>query len=174
MNKWLIAVFAVFLLAACNDKEEQNVNLAETEQVIEEGTVGFEIMGDNIEEVAGVPTEEKEAIIAAFDEYIASFNAKDIDRYVNTLSNNPQGFEVEEDMLVAEKIFEQYEISKVASDVTIVKYSENEAQVYSNILTDMTEIASGTELQDEGRQVTVFVKENGNWKVTSIYYIGNQ
>lgn len=174
MNKWLIAVFAVFLLAACNDKEEQNVNLAETEQVIEEGTVGFEIMGDNIEEVAGVPTEEKEAIIAAFDEYIASFNAKDIDRYVKTLSNNPQGFEVEEDMLVAEKIFEQYEISKVASDVTIVEYSENEAQVYSNILTDMTEIASGTELQDEGRQVTVFVKENGNWKVTSIYYIGNQ
>jgi len=174
MNKWLIAVFAVFLLAACNDKEEQNVNLAETEQIIEEGTVGFEIMGDNIEEVAGVPTEEKEAIIAAFDEYIASFNAKDIDRYVKTLSNNPQGFEVEEDMLVAEKIFEQYEISKVASDVTIVEYSENEAQVYSNILTDMTEIASGTELQDEGRQVTVFVKENGNWKVTSIYYIGNQ
>lgn len=173
MNKWLIAVFAVFLLTACNDKDEK-VSLAETEQIIEEGTVGFEIMGDDIEEVAGVPTEEKEAIIAAFDEYIASFNAKDIDRYVKTLSNNPQGFEVEEDMMVAEKIFEQYDISKVASDVTIVKYSENEAQVYSNILTDMTEIASGTELQDEGRQVTVFVKENGNWKVTSIYYIGNQ
>ena len=173
MSKFLIAVVAVFLLAACGNKEQQ-VNLAENEQFIEEGTVGFEVMGESIEEAAGVPAEEKESIISSFEEYIASFNSKDLDRYVNTLSKNPQGFSIEEDQAAAKMIFEQYDITKTASDITIVKYNENEAQVYSNIVTDMTEIASGTELQDEGRQVTVFVKENDGWKVTSIYYIGNQ
>lgn len=173
MSKWLIAVFAVFMLAACSDKEEQ-VNLAENEQIIEEGTVGFEIMGETIEEASGVPAEEKESIISSFEEYIASFNAKDIDRYVNTLSKNPQGFSIEDDQEAAKMAFEQYDITKTASDITIVKYNENEAQVYANIVTDMTELASGTELQDEGRQVTVLVKEDNAWKVTSIYYIGNQ
>ncbi len=93
---------------------------------------------------------------------------------MNTLSKNPQGFSVEDDLAAAEMVFDQYDITKTASDITIVKYSEKEAQVYSNIVTDMTEIASGTELKDEGRQVTVFVKEDGKWKVTRIAYIGNQ
>ncbi|HWL26686.1 MAG TPA: DUF3225 domain-containing protein [Ureibacillus sp.] len=173
MNKWLIAVFAVFLLAACSDKEQQ-VNVKEHEKSIEEGTVGFEVMGENIEEATGIPADEKESIKNSFEEYIDSFNVKDIDRYVSTLSKNPQGFSVEEDKAAAETIFEQYDITKTASDVTIVKYDKNEAQVYANILTEMTELASGTELKDGGRQVTVFVKEDGDWKVTSIYYIGNQ
>lgn len=173
MNKWFIALLAVFVLAACSNKE-QDVNTKDTEQVIDNGTIGFEIMGDNIEEVTDIPEDEREAILKAFDEYIASFNSKDIDRYVNTLAKDPQGFTIEDDKAEAELAFEQYDITKTPSDVTIVKYSENEAQVYSNIVTDLTENATGTELSDEGRQVTVFVKEEGQWKVTSIYYIGNQ
>ncbi len=38
----------------------------------------------------------------------------------------------------------------------------------------MTEIKTNTELTSSGRQVTVFVKEDGAWKVTSVYYIGNE
>jgi hypothetical protein len=171
MYKLCIAVFAVFMLTACGNNEQDQVNNA---QIIEEGTVGFEVLGGNIEEVTGIPTEEKEAILTAFEEYISSFNSKDIDRYVKTLSENPQGFSIEDDKTAAQTAFEQYNITKTPSEITIVKYNEQEAQVYSNMITDLMEVASGNELQDAGRQVTVFVKENGEWKVTSIYYIGNQ
>nr|WP_106783708.1 nuclear transport factor 2 family protein [Lysinibacillus timonensis] len=173
MNKMIIALLAAILLTACGNKE-QEVNMKETEQIIEEGTVGFEVMGENIEEAADVPSEEKKAIISVFDEYIASFNSKDIDRYVATLSKNPQGFSIEEDKAAAEAAFEQYDIKKTPSEITIVKYSDEQAQVYANVLTETKEIASGNEFSDEGRQVTVLVKEDGEWKVTSIYYIGNQ
>ncbi|RKJ32086.1 DUF3225 domain-containing protein, partial [Butyricicoccus sp. 1XD8-22] len=111
MNKWFIALLAVFVLAACSNKE-QDVNTKDAEQVIDNGTIGFEIMGDNIEEVTDIPEEEKEAILKAFDEYIASFNSKDIDRYINTLSKDPQGFTIEDDKAEAELAFEQYDITK--------------------------------------------------------------
>ncbi len=173
MYKYFVAVFAVFMLTACSNNNEE-VNLEDNAKIIEEGTVGFEMLGDSIEEASGVPAEEKEAIIAAFEEYIESFNSKDINRYVETLSKNPQGFSIEEDKETAKMAFEQYDITKTATDTTIVKYNEKEAQVYSNLVTDLTEIATGAELTDDGRQVTVFVKEDGEWKVTSIYYIGNK
>ncbi len=35
----------------------QKVNLEENAKIIEEGTVGFEMMGGNIEEATGVPAE---------------------------------------------------------------------------------------------------------------------
>lgn len=57
MKKWLVAVLAVFVLAACGDKQEASPeNLQKT---IDEGTVGFEMMGDSIEEATDVPEEEK-------------------------------------------------------------------------------------------------------------------
>ena len=38
---------------------------------------------------------------------------------------------------------------------------------------DRKKIETGAELAGVGRQVTVFVKED-DWKVSSIYYIGNE
>lgn len=171
MKKWLMAVLAVFVLTACGDKKE--LNAEETAEVIEEGTIGFEIMGDNIEEATNVPEDEKEQILAAFDEYITAFNEKDIERYTKTLSRNPEGFDFEEDIQFVKDKFSKYNIERKVSDVTIVKYSKEQAQVYANLTTNMTELATDVALASSGRQVTVFVKENGAWKVTSIYYIGN-
>ena len=177
MKNWLIAVMAVIAmltLAACGDKKEEVLDPAETKEIIDEGTVGFEVLGDKVEEVTDIPDEDKKAILAAFDEYIASFNAKDINRYTNTLSKDPQGFDYEEDILAVETAFKNYDVKKTASDVTIVKYSDEEAQVFSNLVTDTTEFATGSQLSNTGRQVTVFDKEDGAWKVSSIYYIGNE
>lgn len=57
MKKWLVAVLAVFVLAACgNEQEASPENLQKT---IDEGTVGFEMMGDSVQEEADVPEEEK-------------------------------------------------------------------------------------------------------------------
>lgn len=170
MKKWIvILVGALFMLTACSDKED-----AMKANVAEENTIGFEMMDGSIEEETDVPSEEKEKILAAFNEYIDSFNSKDIERYGNILSKNAQGFNYEEDLQYAKETFESYDVKREASDVTIVKYEENEAQVFSNVNTLATELASDLQHDTSGRQVTVFVKENGEWKVSSIYYIGNQ
>lgn len=177
MKKWLIAVMtviAMLTLAACGDKKEESLDPAETKEIIDEGTVGFEVLGDKVEEVTDIPKEDKKEILAAFVEYIASFNAKDINRYTNTLSKNPQGFDYEEDISFAKNTFEEYDVERTASDVTIVKYNESQAQVYANLDVKTIELETDAEFATTGRQVTVFEKEDGAWKVTSIYFIGNE
>ncbi|QCR31485.1 nuclear transport factor 2 family protein [Lysinibacillus sp. SGAir0095] len=174
MKKWLMLALALFLLTACNntdDSKETEDTMAITEE--SENAVGFEVLGDEIEEATNIPEEEQAAILAAFDEYVASFNAKDIERYVQTLSKNPKGFEYEEDVNTAKQVFTEYNIERKPTDTTIVKYSEEEAQVYANMDIEMTEIETNAELTSSGRQVTVFANEEGTWKVTSVYYIGN-
>ena len=164
---------ALFCLTACNNTEESKTEdiTATTEE--SEEAIGFEVLGDDIEEATNVPEEEQKAILAAFDEYIAAFNAKDIDRYIQTLSKNPKGFEYEEDIEAAKQAFAEYNIERTPEDVTIVKFSEEETQVFANLEIQMTEIETNAQLASSGRQVTVFVKEEGAWKVTSVYYIGN-
>lgn len=172
MKNWLIVVVAALLLTACGNTEDKGT--LQPSEGNQEATVGFEMLGGNIEEAANVPADEKAKIIAAFDEYIASFNAKDIDRYGKVLSKNPQGFNYEEELEFMTETFKNYDVKRFESDVTIVKYDENMAQVFANIDTLTKDIESDVDYQYSGRQVTVFVKEEGDWKVSSVYYIGNQ
>ena len=169
MKKWFLMALALFMLTACNDKND--VSLNEKDEV---ESIGFEVLDEKIQRAENIPIDEESAIIAAFNEYIEAFNAKDLDRYVETLSKNPQGFELDEDIETVQTAFNQYDIVRIPSDTTIVKYSEEEAQVFANLNIEMTEIETKAEYESNGRQVTVFVKEDGSWKVTSVYYIGNE
>lgn len=171
MKKWLVAVMALFMLAACGN--EKDASPEELQKTIDDGTVGFEILGDTIQEATGVPEDEKNNIISAFDEYIAAFNEKDLERYKNIISKNAKGFNYEEDVQAVSAVFAQYDVKRTAEDITIVNYNEEEAQVFSNLKTETKEIETGAELSGVGRQVTVFMKEDG-WKVSSIYYIGSE
>lgn len=172
MKKWLFLVVAAFMLTACgNTKDSGSEQPSEANQ---KETVGFEMLGGDIEEAANVPDDEKVKIIAAFEEYIASFNARDIERYGKVLSKNSQGFNYDEELEFITETFKNYDVKKYDSDVTIVKYDENAAQVFANIDTQTKDIESNEEYLYSGRQVTVFVKEDGDWKVSSVYYIGNQ
>lgn len=171
MKKWLMAATAMFLLTACAD--EQEASPEQLQKTIEDGTVGFEVMGDSIQEAANIPADEKEKIIFAFNEYIKAFNDKDLERYKNIISKNAQGFNYDEDVKAVTEVFQQYDVNRTAEDITIVKYSKELAQVFSNLTTNTKELETGAELSGTGRQVTVFVKEDG-WKVSSIYYIGNE
>lgn len=172
MKKWLVAVMAMFLLAACGDNEKE-ASPEEIQKTIDDGTVGFEILGDSIQEAANVPEEEKDQILSAFEEYIAAFNEKDLERYKQIISKNAKGFKYDEDVQAVSGVFEQYDVNRTAEDVTIVKYSKDEAQVFSNLKTETKELETGAEMSGVGRQVTVLVKED-QWKVSSIYYIGNE
>lgn len=175
IKKWLAVILmgiTILLLTACSNKEEK-IDPEKAAQEIEEGTVGFEMLGGKIEEAQEVPAEEKKAIRTAFAEYIAAFNAEDLDRYMATVSKNPKGFDYEQDKAELAKIFEQFDDRREAKDVTIVKYSEKEAQVFANLSIERLEHATDAKLTYTGRQVTVFAKEDGKWKVTSVYFIGN-
>ncbi len=172
MKKWLIALISVFLLAACSDNKE--LDAKEAKNVINEGTAGFTVFGGNIEEAQNVPVEEKNKIIAAFNEYIEAFNSENIQRYSATLSKEAKGFDYDQDLSEAQEVFNKYTVNREAQDVTIVKYNEDEAQVFANLSVKMIEDATNTEVASTGRQVTVFVKEQDAWNVSSVYYIGNE
>ena len=172
LKKSILAVLTLFVLAACSNKDE-DLTAQEREKVIEDGTVGFEMMGGEVEKATNVPADEENAILAAFDEYIAAFNDKDIDRYMNTISKKPKGFNYDEDKLFAEQVFDQTDTKRDVSNVTIAKYDTDEAQVFANMTTHSLQLETNVEHDSAGRQVTVFIKEDGVWKVTSVFYIGD-
>ena len=180
----ILAAF-VLLLAACGNNEDTNENAnsvndvtpTDTETTTDHGAtdkseVGFEMAGGNIEEVENVPAEEKTALTNAFNEYMGAFNEEDIDRYMKTISKNPEGFNYENEKVVVEDTFAEYDTVRTAENVTIIEYDESQAQVYADIEVKLSHPTSGAELDRNGRQVTVFVKEDGNWLVTSVYFIG--
>ncbi|SDM42851.1 protein of unknown function [Psychrobacillus sp. OK028] len=174
-------------LAACNSNEDaaQNSNSASdiapsnaqktTDHGVEdksETSIGFEMTGGNIEEATNVPEEEKTALINSFTEYMEAFNEEDVERYMKTISKNPEGFNYDDEKIMVEKTFHDFDTTRTAENITVIEYNESQAQVFSNIHTSLEQIDSGAKLSQNGRQVTVFVKEDGNWLVSSVYYIG--
>jgi ketosteroid isomerase-like protein len=182
----LIVVGILLMLGACSaDKEssrqsgsvddgETTTNNGAIDHGVDDKQVGFNMSGGEIEEAADVPADEKEQILEAFTVYIDAFNEKDIDKYMNTLSEHSKVFDLEEERIYMEGKFEKYDLNRVADDTTIVKYSENEAQVFATLKTTVKQISSGLEFNQLGRQVTVFTKDDGNWKVSAIHYIGDE
>ena len=170
MKKWLLALVTALVLAACGDTDTADNTSKTNEEIIEDGTVGFEVLGGSIEEASGVPAEEKGKILAAFNEYIESFNVEDIDRYAQTLSKSPKGFKYDQELDEVKRIFDQYSvIDRKAEDITIVKYSEDEAQVYADVTVTTKEFATNNEFVSEGKQVTVLIKEDDQWGISSIH-----
>lgn len=176
----------MFLTACSSSNEEVNQNSTadltpqgkqqvEThsaqEGSAETGEVGFEMAGGVIEEAANVPQEEKELIIDSFNQYIQAFNEEDINTYMAHISENPQGFNYEEERTFVTETFEQYDATRTPSDITVIKYSEQEAQVFAKIDIELEQKSTGGKVSSTGRQVTVFSKEQEKWLVTSVYFI---
>ncbi|WP_342463105.1 nuclear transport factor 2 family protein [Ureibacillus sp. FSL K6-8385] len=179
MKKWLMfAVAAVFLLSACgNTKSESNGTSEEAYNATAnheksngqpEDSVGFEMIGEAFVEAENVPAAEKAKIMTAFNEYIDAFNDKDIGRYGKVLSKNASGFNYDEEIEVVKETFKNHDVKLVDSDATIVKYSDDEAQVVANIDYHVKEHGTDATLNRTVRQVTIFVKEDGDWKITRI------
>ena len=172
MYKWIGIVIAALFLTACGNETEETMQQQDT--VLDEKAVSYELAGDDVQEVTGLPKQEKQALLAAFDEYMAAFNAGDLDRYMATISDNPQGFDYDEYEESTKEMFATYHIRQQAEDVTIIDYERDTAQIFANVTLDMKEVATTASLQSGGRQVTVFAKEDDAWEVTSIYFIGNE
>ena len=177
----------VLTLAACNSNDDtaQNTNSASdiaptnTQTTTDHGAenksetnIGFEMSGGNIEEATNVPEKEKTALIDSFTEYMESFNEEDTERYMNTISKNPEGFNYDDEKIMVEQTFQDFDTTRTADNITVIEYSKSQAQVFSNTHTSLEQMDTGAKLDQNGRQVTVFVKEDGKWLVSSVYYIG--
>jgi ketosteroid isomerase-like protein len=173
LRNWLLIVATIIVLVGCSEGKDATKKES-AENVLEENTIGFEMSNGVVEEAQNIPSEEKTEIMNAFNEYIDAFNAQNIERYMDTLSKEEKGFNLAEERKAAETAFNTYEIERIADDVTITKFSENEANVYATLTVNLVERSTEAELTSVGRQVTVLTKESGEWKIASIYYIGNE
>lgn len=162
----LLSVLVLSLLAACGTDSKE-------EETDSEG-IGFSLSNETIEEATNVPEDEKEAILKAFETYIGKMNEKDLDGYMETIAEKPASFTREEEHKLVEEMFEDYDFTREASDVTIVKYNEKEAeaQVFSNLENKVKQLSTGLETKENSRQVTVFIKEKNGWKVSAVHAIG--
>ncbi|MBT2570449.1 lipoprotein [Planococcus sp. ISL-110] len=188
MKKLIVAAGLILTLAACSDSEEPSVN----ENTVEDGNaanennavdhgidedkeepVGFTVDDEGNVIEAEVPEGEANELLAAYVEYIAAFNAEDIDRYMNTIAKEPDGFDREEDKAALTQAFEAYDTQYETNDETIVKYEEGRAEVFASLSVNMKDANSDDAVEQAGRQVIVFKKEDDEWKVTSVHFIGN-
>ncbi|MCP2033355.1 ketosteroid isomerase-like protein [Planomicrobium sp. HSC-17F08] len=186
MKKIMIVLALMLTLAACSNSEEAtgNQNTADdgnsanennaVDHGMEDKEVGFTLGDDGKVIQADVPKEEATAILAAYQEYIEAFNAEDLDRYMNVISENPEGFDREEDRKALEDTFATYDTTYKTSDETIVKYEENRAEVYATNIVTVKDPNSEKATEQSGRQVVVFKKEGNEWRVSSLHFIGNQ
>lgn len=183
----IVAAALTLLLSACNNNEDTNNNTGSVNDAAptnvqtttdhgatdKSAGVGFEMAGGNIEEATNIPAKEKTAILAAFDEYMDAFNEEDMNRYMNVISKNPEGFNYETEKEDVKAVFNEYDIKRTAENTTIIKYDKTNAQVFTNLHTSLQQPGTGAKIDRNGRQVTVFVKENNKWLVTSVYFIGD-
>ncbi|MBO0588860.1 nuclear transport factor 2 family protein [Sporosarcina sp. E16_8] len=186
MKKMFVPISMSFLLllGACSNDAEKSTGSGSVDDgeaanengAIDHGVddkkVGFSLEGGAIEEASGVPAEEKEQILAAYKVNIDTLNEQDIDGYLDTLS--PKDYDFEEERAFMEEQFSEYELNREVSNVTIVKYSDKEAQVFSNLKTSYKQLSTGLVTKQDGRQVTVFTKNDSGWKAVSVHYIGDE
>lgn len=175
---WAFNIYQQVSVKKSSVVQDENASIPNsTEQVKEQEkqpTVDFEMNSGEVEKAKNVPANQEKAILASFDEYIAAFNEKDLERYKNVISKNAEGFQYEEDIQAVAQVFNQYDVDREAADVMIVNYKAKEAQVFSNLNTKTKNIETGAEVVGDGSQVTVFAKEGNDWKVTSVYYRENK
>ena len=183
-----IAISSMLLLGACSSDEEESsqgsandgevesgygtIDHGVDETKAEESKVGFSLSGEEVEEAADVPAEAKEQILAAFDTYIETLNAQDVEAYLATLSD--EKYDLDEEREFVKEQFTDFDLNREVSNVTVVKYSDTEAQVFAEIKMSYKQLSSGLESKPNGRQVTVFQKDDGEWKVASVHYIGDE
>lgn len=186
MKKYLVAAGLILVLAGCSGEEAaENSNTSEDGNASAEnnavghgiedgGEVGFTLDDEGNVQQAEVPAEEEKAILASYKEYIEAFNAEDTERYMAVISENPEGFDRDEDKKALEEAFAAYDSTYTTSDETIVKYEAGRAEVYATIDVEMKDPNSDKSTGQTGRQVVVFKKEDGNWLVSALHFIGSQ
>ena len=120
LRNLLLVIATTIVLVGCG-AEKDATKKESAKEVLEENTIGFEMANGVVEEAQNIPSEEKNEIMNAFNEYIDAFNAQNIERYMDTLSKEEKGFNLAEERKAAESAFNTYEIERIADDITIIR-----------------------------------------------------
>ncbi len=186
MKKIMIIAGMLLMLSACSEESgpAENINSVDDSNLenennavdhgMEDKSAGFTLDSNGEVIEAEVPEAEADALLAAYDEYIAAFNAEDLDRYMAVIAEEPESFDREEDQLALEKAFSSYNTEYTPSNQTIVKYTPDRAEVFAEIEVAVEAADASAEIEQAGRQVVIFKKENEVWKVSGLHFIGNQ
>ncbi|MET1032281.1 YybH family protein [Domibacillus tundrae] len=180
--KWVPALLLMgALLGACGEEKsdeaanstsdgETQSSTQETHTAEEEKAGGTSVKAP-IEETENVPKEEREAILAALNQQIQSFNEKDIDAYMATISKTPESFDYEEEKAYIEKVFQTFDATMTPENTTIIQYDEDKmtANVFMNMESTSKDLSSGKEVSQKTRQIMVFQKEKDGWKQVSLF-----
>lgn len=184
MKKMMLLAGMLLLLSACSEESgtAENTNSVDDSNLenennavdhgMEDKSAGFTVDSEGNVLEADVPEEEATKIFAAYDEYIAAFNSEDLDRYMAVIAEEPEGFDRAEDQAALEEAFTAYDTEYTPSNETIVKYSPERAEVFAEIEVSV-EAESGAKTEQTGRQVVIFKKEDADWKVSGLHFIGN-
>jgi DNA segregation ATPase FtsK/SpoIIIE-like protein len=179
-HKWTAALFLTgVLLAGCGEKNDQAAHSAEDGESsrAEQETHGTAETGESntarapIEEAKNIPPEERTAILAALNQQIQSFNKKDLDGYMETISENPKSFDYDEEKAYVQKVFQTFDAVMEPANITIIQYDQTAqtANVFMNMKSTSKDIKTGKEVSQTTRQMMVFQKEEGSWKQVSLF-----
>jgi ketosteroid isomerase-like protein len=124
-----------------------------------------------IEEADNVPADEKTAILAVLDKQVESFNNKDVDAYMSTISETPESFDYTEEKLYVQKVFAAFDASMTPLNPMIIKYDDKTktANVFMNMESTSKDLSTGKEVSQTTRQIMVFEKEETGWKQISLF-----
>ncbi|KIL42995.1 nuclear transport factor 2 family protein [Jeotgalibacillus campisalis] len=144
------------------------------ESAEEDSEIGFEMNSEGeVDEAEDVPPEAEEAILSVFDEYISTFNEKDIEGYLQLLRTDDGYFDEEEERTALEKVYESFDVEREVELKTISEYKEDEAHVYADLILTTTDPSNGAEVTRTGRQITVFHLVEEEWKIASIHFMAD-
>jgi ketosteroid isomerase-like protein len=161
VRKYIVPVLVgMTLLTACNN-EGTEPSVKETDKA------KTTLPAPPIEE-ADIPEEEKTALLAVFQQHIDAFNAEDVERYMDTISKKPLSFDYDEEKVYVQNVFDDYDITLNPQHVTIIEYTNNKASIFAEMHT-VTKDDAGNEIEDVARQVTMFRKDDGEWKIVTTF-----
>ncbi|MGE8206883.1 hypothetical protein ACQKP0_20435 [Heyndrickxia sp. NPDC080065] len=182
INKWkfflIFMLMNSLLLAACGKDESSKTNNdtnvtknnQENQQANPKGsTAKNDEAAPPIKEPENLPAKEKKAILSVLDKHYKSFNKKDLNGYIGTLSKNSTSFKIEDERDYIKKMFDTMNIKLVPENVVIIDYKDTEANVFTQMKTIVSEKGSKKKVEKLSRQVNTFKKENGKWKIFSTY-----
>ncbi|WP_156151325.1 Cif family virulence factor [Domibacillus indicus] len=177
--KWVSAfLITSLLLAACSEEKNNGaVNSAsdgEPQSAAQETHTAEEraaAVKAPIEEAANIPAAEKEAILAVLDKQIQSFNEKNLETYMSTISKNPESFDYEEEKAYIQKVFQAFDATMKPVNATVIQYDESKmtANVFMNMESTSKDVSTGKEVSQTTRQIMVFQKEEDGWKQVSLF-----
>ncbi len=174
----IFMLVGALMLAACGKEEESSDKQEDTKVTTNNeqensNASSSENIGEStpppIQEAENIPAKEKKALLAAFDQHVKTFNQKDLDGYMSTISKNPTSFKLDEERDYIKNIFETTDIQINPQNVIIIDYKDNEANIFTEMKTIVSETGSKKKVEQLSRQINTFKKEDGQWKLNATF-----